>query len=519
MTLSNLTALSLFTDKAPASPAYFNAKFAEVQANFESIASGALSGSGASDAISRQGGIVFADQMSGSDWGQKVAAAYSLATYGTIVDASGLTGKQAMSSTLTIDVPYTTLRWSSTLSLNMGTSSIVVPAATHGVTLAEADEGTGWGSRAKNGAYPQGMFDYRGTGTALVVGSDQTATLNFTLKNFGLWLGGSNASAQGISLRQVLYFDLVKPMVLGRTGSTHSNIGITIDGTDTNNSLFAGWGTIYQPVLNRMWRGIVGTGTEPYSANAITVIGGSMQGMGSGVSGTRGLLVDKGRGWFVQGLDIDNFEHGVHLDTGNHAVVFRGENNTTDIYLSSTASLNYVNCVRDGSSPTNLGSSNFVLQAGTYRGNFLADGTTHTFGAAGSASQTLVLKAAAATTRNIAFASGNNGRWRLITENTAESGSDAGSNFQIGAYTDSDVLIDYPLSITRASGGSILLARPLNLGQNRLVSMRTLALTSLTSANLAQFEVALGYGASGCSLAFRSGGTVWYPNSSLSTVG
>ncbi len=38
MTLSNLTALSLFTDKAPASPAYFNAKWAEVQANFNSLA-------------------------------------------------------------------------------------------------------------------------------------------------------------------------------------------------------------------------------------------------------------------------------------------------------------------------------------------------------------------------------------------------------------------------------------------------------------------------------------------------
>lgn len=38
MTLSNITTLSSFTDKAPASPEYFNAKFAEVNANFSTIA-------------------------------------------------------------------------------------------------------------------------------------------------------------------------------------------------------------------------------------------------------------------------------------------------------------------------------------------------------------------------------------------------------------------------------------------------------------------------------------------------
>lgn len=58
-----------------------------------------------------------------------------------------------------------------------------------------------------------------------------------------------------------------------------------------------------------------------------------------------------------------------------------------------------------------------------------------------------------------------------------------------------------------------------NLGTSRLKSIRTLALTSLTSANLLDQELAVGFGASGCSLAYRSSGTVWYPNSSLSTVG
>lgn len=363
MTLSNITSLSAFTDNAPLSPAYFNSKWSEVQGNFESLAT-AGNASDLSALWSRNSTVVYVDQMAGSDWGAKVLAAYSIATHGCLVDASRLSGAQTMSSTVTLDVPYTTFRWSSAMSLNMSTFGIRVPAATHGITM-EPDTQLGWGARAKNGAFAQGQFDYRGTGDALVVGSDQTATLNFTLKNFGLWLGGSNASARGIILNQCLYFDLEKPQVLGKTGSTHSNIGIVVDGTDTNNSLFAGWGTIRQPILARMWRGIVGTGTEPYSANAITVLGGSLAGMGSGVSGARGISVDNGRGWFVFGTDVDGFHRGVHLDTANHYVVIRGENNGVDGFLASTSSFNYFYNVRVGTNVTNSGSTNIVISDGT----------------------------------------------------------------------------------------------------------------------------------------------------------
>ena len=60
----------------------------------------------------------------------------------------------------------------------------------------------------------------------------------------------------------------------------------------------------------------------------------------------------------------------------------------------------------------------------------------------------------------------------------------------------------------------------LNLASNSVrLSIRTVAMASLTSANVAVNELVFAIGASGSSLALRSGGTMWYPNSSLSTVG
>lgn len=92
-------------------------------------------------------------------------------------------------------------------------------------------------------------------------------------------------------------------------------------------------------------------------------------------------------------------------------------------------------------------------------------------------------------------------------------GNGNSSGSVINNSTQANFLLVDPYHFRMASGGSF------NLNTSRFLSMRTLAATSLNSANLQPFEMAIAYGASGCSLAFRSGGTVWYPNSSLSTVG
>jgi hypothetical protein len=54
-------------------------------------------------------------------------------------------------------------------------------------------------------------------------------------------------------------------------------------------------------------------------------------------------------------------------------------------------------------------------------------------------------------------------RWRARKDNTAESGANAGSDWQLEAFTDGAVLIDAPIKIFRVAGGNMELARPVKL--------------------------------------------------------
>ena len=91
------------------------------------------------------------------------------------------------------------------------------------------------------------------------------------------------------------------------------------------------------------------------------------------------------------------------------------------------------------------------------------DGTTGTVTVGNTASgPNLDVKGAAANDRSVRFLTGANRRWAIKANNTAETGANAGSAFTICAYTDAGALIDTPISITRAAGGSIGLVRPLS---------------------------------------------------------
>lgn len=76
------------------------------------------------------------------------------------------------------------------------------------------------------------------------------------------------------------------------------------------------------------------------------------------------------------------------------------------------------------------------------------------------------IAAASGTSRYIAFMTGTTRRWYLYANNNAESGGDAGSNFQIAAYTDAGNFIDNVLTIARVASGSISWAtgRPMTIG-------------------------------------------------------
>lgn len=125
--------------------------------------------------------------------------------------------------------------------------------------------------------------------------------------------------------------------------------------------------------------------------------------------------------------------------------------------------------------------SNFVLNAYTDAGVFIdsplviiraANGSatlsrplavaksgTHTMGTTGGAAVSFVLQAAVTNERALSFATGANLRWKVRTNAAAESGADAGSNFEIAAYNDAGVALDVPLSIGRASTGIIAATR------------------------------------------------------------
>lgn len=75
------------------------------------------------------------------------------------------------------------------------------------------------------------------------------------------------------------------------------------------------------------------------------------------------------------------------------------------------------------------------------------------------------------TTGMAGFASYSDGklRWHLrMPENTAESGSNAGSNFNIGRYNDAGALIDLPVTISRATG-QLYLTQALQLTNGQII--------------------------------------------------
>lgn len=91
--------------------------------------------------------------------------------------------------------------------------------------------------------------------------------------------------------------------------------------------------------------------------------------------------------------------------------------------------------------------------------NLLFTGTLFTYGD-GTGSPSFVINGAAGSVKNIRLSSGGSRRWEFGGNNVAEGGADAGTPWILAAYNDSGSLIDIPITILRASGGAITLARP-----------------------------------------------------------
>lgn len=69
------------------------------------------------------------------------------------------------------------------------------------------------------------------------------------------------------------------------------------------------------------------------------------------------------------------------------------------------------------------------------------------------AAEHLRISGAAASTRPLDFESAGSNRWKVQVNNTAEGGSNAGSDFEIEAYDDAGTAIDKPLTIARVASG------------------------------------------------------------------
>lgn len=84
----------------------------------------------------------------------------------------------------------------------------------------------------------------------------------------------------------------------------------------------------------------------------------------------------------------------------------------------------------------------------------------------GSGEANVYVNGGAGSNRNFRFRTNGTNRWSFYVTSTAESGSDAGSNWSVRAFTDAGSTIDDPISIVRASGGAITFARPTTQATN-----------------------------------------------------
>lgn len=91
----------------------------------------------------------------------------------------------------------------------------------------------------------------------------------------------------------------------------------------------------------------------------------------------------------------------------------------------------------------------------------LSASSAFTEGSSSAAAPVIQINGATATNRIMQFLTAGSARWKWIATNTAESGSNVGTNLSINAYDDSGTLIDTPMMLNRASGTPVSFARHL----------------------------------------------------------
>ena len=95
---------------------------------------------------------------------------------------------------------------------------------------------------------------------------------------------------------------------------------------------------------------------------------------------------------------------------------------------------------------------------------YFDEGNDLTFGDGGTANTQIHIDGAAGGVRDITMDTAASNRWIIRADGEAESGSDAGSNFEIHRCDDSGSSIDKPIEIERSSGNILLDTAQLTIG-------------------------------------------------------
>jgi hypothetical protein len=283
------------------------------------------------------------DQFAGVDLGAKIQACVNAvnASFGGICDARDFTGSQAMSATLTISTPNTTILLPcATITTS---NQVIVTAGTRNVSLRGCAMR---GGSAASGSQGGTAFAFSGTGAMIQVGDPSYAldTPGFHIDNAVInTTGATSATAKGLVAYRTQELDVEEMYFLGNSNQT----GMTLDGTGN----YAG-GTIrsvqfdgFQIAVNAIGHQVANPATTDWM-NASTFVRLHIDcptSSGSPIAGTVGINLLQGDGNTFTGGDVEDCATAVHLGLNaqnNTFIGLRNEGSTSQVVADAGSSYN-----------------------------------------------------------------------------------------------------------------------------------------------------------------------------------
>jgi hypothetical protein len=300
-----------------------------------------------------------------------------------------------------------------------------------------------------------------------------------------------------VGASSILAADAANDVLLNqRNGANDDNVQQNVSATA--NALFAFNGSLV-PIST-----LTPTGLTSLGVNSITAASSTNLTLAGGTAGTSSVVVSNttaattttsgalrvaGGVGVVGAMNVGgavSVAGQIITNTGTAAAPIISLNGTANgLYYTGT---NIVRIAAAGvEAATFAGSAANFTGTVTASGGLTASGTT--------ANQFLVASANAGQIRALALQTGGVSRWLAYANTTAESGSNAGSNFQLAAYDDAGNAIDSPISISRVAGGTMTLSRPTTFAGAVSLSTAGTTISIKSGTNAAAGTVTLSGGA------------------------